>query len=146
MTRLSTYLGEVGCWKFCNYLCNFTDCVLLFVLSFFIIILHFILYIVFLSSFSVFLFFYSDYNYFIHYLLDLIVNLREKSLFSPFFSLSWCSQQVVSFFQCADLLKITQIKFVEHYIKGKTPKTCLEALGLPGDTIFSLGIYLFIRN
>ena len=45
---------------------------------------------------------------------------------------------VVSFFQCADLLKITQIKFVEHYIKGKTPATCLEAMGLPGNTVFSL--------
>ncbi len=41
-------------------------------------------------------------------------------------------------FGCERLIKLTQIKFVEYYIKGKTPETCLEACGLPSNTVFPL--------
>ncbi len=46
--------------------------------------------------------------------------------------------KTITFFGCERLIKITQIKFIEYYIKGKTPETCLEACGLPSNTVFPL--------
>ncbi len=46
--------------------------------------------------------------------------------------------KTITFFGCERLIKLTQIKFVEYYIKGKTPETCLEACGLPSNTVFPL--------
>jgi hypothetical protein len=46
--------------------------------------------------------------------------------------------KTITFFGCEILIKITQIKFIEYYIKGKTPETCLEACGLPSNTVFPL--------
>lgn len=44
---------------------------------------------------------------------------------------------IASFLDCPELLKVTQIAFCNHYIKGKTAATCLETLGLPGNTVFT---------
>ena len=44
---------------------------------------------------------------------------------------------IACFFYCPEFLHIVQAAFCNHYIKGKTAVTCLEGLGLPGDTIFT---------
>lgn len=44
---------------------------------------------------------------------------------------------VAGFLDYPALLKLVQANFCNHYIKGRTPTTCLEAMGLPGNTVFT---------
>lgn len=54
--------------------------------------------------------------------------------------------KTVSFFQCVDLLKTTQTLFVKSYLVGKTPNECLQAMGLPRDTVFSADEYANVKH